>query len=174
VLHRPQYGDQGNQHRHKKRLYIFYAPANAFLHALRVRYSCSYAPETPRSQDTGVLLSFHLFTLFRKGTSMETDRTLSRPTLTVQDMTVDSAQKPILPSVDTSRCGLRPSPGTADVQPTKRRERFSCILEHASRGCALLTPYGALLELLSHVCQTMIEYSNVEYCLAAGAIHPWS
>src|SRR5260370_8973563 len=103
---------------------------------------------------------------------METDRTLSRPTLTVQDMTVDSAQKPILPSVDTSRCGLRPSPGTADVQPTKRRERFSCILEHASRGCALLTPYGALLELLSHACQTMIKYSNVENCLTACALSP--
>ena len=56
---------------------------------------------------------------------METNRTLSRPTLTVQDMTVDSALKPTLPLVDTPRCDLRPSPGTAFL-PTKRRERFSC------------------------------------------------
>ncbi len=57
---------------------------------------------------------------------METERTLSRPTLTVQDMTVDSAKPPILPSVATPRCDLRPSPGTAVLQPTKRRERCAC------------------------------------------------
>ena len=54
---------------------------------------------------------------------MQTDRTLSRPALTVQDMTVASAYKPILPPVDTPRCDLRPTPGTA-LQPTKRRKRF--------------------------------------------------
>ena len=63
--------------------------------------------------------------LFEGEASMETNRTLSRPTLTVQDMTVDSALKPTLPLVDIPRCDLRPSPGTAFL-PTKRRERFSC------------------------------------------------
>jgi len=60
---------------------------------------------------------------------MQTERTLSRPTLTVQDVTVTSAIKPGLPSVDTPHCDLRPTPGTA-LQPTKRRERFRCIFEH--------------------------------------------
>jgi len=78
---------------------------------------------------------------------METNRTLSRSTLTVQDMTVDSATEPILPSIDTPRCDLRPTPGTPAVQSTKRRERFSCTF-----GQVLLTPYGALLEQVSHVC----------------------
>jgi len=63
--------------------------------------------------------------LLKGAASLETNRTLSRSTLTVQDMTVDSAIKPILPSIDTPRCDLRPTPGTA-LQPTKRRERFSC------------------------------------------------
>src|SRR5260370_40014323 len=60
---------------------------------------------------------------------MQTERTLSRPTLTVQDVTVTNARKPSLPSVATPRCDLRPTPGTA-LQPTKRRERFRCIFEH--------------------------------------------
>jgi hypothetical protein len=60
---------------------------------------------------------------------MQTNRTLSRRALTVQDMTVDSAKQPILPPVATPRCDLRPTPGTA-LQPTKRRERFRCIFEH--------------------------------------------
>jgi len=59
---------------------------------------------------------------------METERTLSRSTLTVQDMTVASAYKPGLPSIDTPRCDLCPTPSTA-FQPTKRRERFRCIFE---------------------------------------------
>ena len=60
---------------------------------------------------------------------METDRTLSRPALTVQDMTVASAYKPSLPPVDTPHCDLRPTPGVA-LQAMKRRERFRCIFEH--------------------------------------------
>jgi hypothetical protein len=72
-----------------------------------------------------VLPSLHLSTLVRKGVSMQTKRTLSRSTLTVQDMTVASALQPSLPSMNTPRCDLRPTPGTA-LQPTKRRERFSC------------------------------------------------
>ena len=70
---------------------------------------------------------------------MQTTRTLSRPTLTVQDMTVTSAIKPSLPLVDTPRCDLHPTPGTA-LQPTKRRERFSCP------GVKALRSHGALLE----------------------------
>ena len=70
---------------------------------------------------------------------MQTKRTLSRPTLTVQDMTVTSAIKPSLPLVDTPRCDLRPTPGTA-LQPTKRSERFSCP------GVKALRSHGALLE----------------------------
>ncbi len=71
----------------------------------------------------GVLPSFQLFALLQGGTSLETERTLSRPTLTVQDMTVDSAGKPILPSVDTLHCDLRPSPGTAaDAANEEKRE----------------------------------------------------
>ncbi len=75
---------------------------------------------------------------------MQTKRTLSRPTLTVQNMTVCSTEKPTLPSVDTPRCDLRPSPSTAATQPTRRRERFSCTF-----GQALLTSYGALLPVHS-------------------------
>ncbi len=56
---------------------------------------------------------------------MQTDRTLSRSTLTVQDMTVNEAMKPILPSIDTPRCDLRPSPGTATrVANEEKREVF--------------------------------------------------
>ena len=54
---------------------------------------------------------------------METHRTLSRRALTVQDMTVDSAIKPILPPIDTPRCDLRPTPGTAtEVANEEKRE----------------------------------------------------
>ncbi len=86
---------------------------------------------------------------------MKTDRTLSRPTLTVQNMTVDSALKPTLPLVDTPRCDSRPTPGTA-LQPTKRRERFSCTF-----GQVLLTPDGALLNQLYHRVQSV----HMETCL---------
>ena len=41
-------------------------------------------------------------------------------------MTVDSATKPILPSIDTPHCDLRPTPGTAAMQPTKRSGRAAC------------------------------------------------
>ncbi len=75
---------------------------------------------------------------------MQTKRTLSRRTLTVQDMTVASAYKPSLPFVTTPRCDLCPSPSTAALQPTKRRERFSCTF-----GQTLLTSYGALLQVPS-------------------------
>jgi len=70
---------------------------------------------------------------------MQTKRTLSRSTLTVQDVTVTSARKPRLPSIATPRCDLRPTPGTA-LQPTKRRKRFS------RPGACALRSYGALLE----------------------------
>ncbi len=71
----------------------------------------------------GVLPSFHLFTLFKRGTLMETNRTLSRRALTVQDMTVASALQPSLPPVATLRCDLRPSPGTATrVANEEKRE----------------------------------------------------
>jgi len=83
---------------------------------------------------------------------MQTERTLSRSTLTVQDMTVDSTKWPTLPSITTPRCDLRPYPGTA-LQPTKRRERFSCTF-----GQVLLTPYGALLDQVSQYRQ----YVHVE------------
>jgi len=56
---------------------------------------------------------------------MQTKRTLSRSTLTVQDMTVASALQPSLPSMNTPRCDLRPTPGTA-LQPTKRSGRCAC------------------------------------------------
>jgi len=59
---------------------------------------------------------------------MQTNRTLSRPTLTVQDMTVDEAMKPILPLVATPRCDLRPSPGTATCGSQRREERGSPAL----------------------------------------------
>ena len=54
---------------------------------------------------------------------MQTNRTLSRSTLTVQDMTVVEAMKPNLPSIATPRCGLRPSPGTATRGSQRREER---------------------------------------------------
>ena len=79
---------------------------------------------------------------------MQTNRTLSRPTLTVQDVTVDEARSPILPLVDTPRCDLRPSPSTA-LLPTKRRERFSCT------GAEALPSYGALLEQVYYTRQTV-------------------
>src|SRR5260221_831238 len=79
--------------------------------------------ETPRHKCAGVLTSFHLFTLFRKGTSMETERTLSRPTLTVQDMTVDEAVKPILPLVDTPRCELAPISRHRYLRSQRREEK---------------------------------------------------
>ena len=49
-----------------------------------------------------------LHTLLGRGTLLETNKTLSRSTLTVQDMTVDEAIQPILPSIDTPRCELAP------------------------------------------------------------------
>lgn len=56
---------------------------------------------------------------------METNKTLSRSTLTVQDVTVDEAMKPILPSIDTPRCDLRPSPGTTtEVANEEKRKVF--------------------------------------------------
>ena len=81
-----------------------------------------------------------LHTLLGRGTLLETNKTLSRPALTVQDMTVDEAIKPILPPVATPRCDLRPSPGTAtDVANEEKRE----VLLHW--GAATLPSYGALL-----------------------------
>jgi hypothetical protein len=82
--------------------------------------------ETPLAKAQEVLPSFHLFTLVRKGTAMETESILSRPTRTGEDMTVESANPPLLPSVAPLRCDLRPSPGEAFIQPTKRRERYAC------------------------------------------------
>ncbi len=86
------------------------------------RPSCA---ETPWPQGAGVLPSFQL-SLPCDRASSETKRTLSRPTLTVEAHDRGECQKRPLPSVDTPRCDLRPSPGTAALQPTKRRERFSC------------------------------------------------
>ncbi len=76
---------------------------------------------------------------------METNRTLSRPTPTVQDMTVDSAQKPILPSVDTPRYDLRPSPGTTtEVANEEKRE----VLLHPRTRIAGMRPTNALRSLV--------------------------
>jgi hypothetical protein len=89
---------------------------------------------------------------------MQTERTLSRSTLTVQDVTVTSAIKPRLPSIATPRCDLRPTPGTA-LQPTKRRERFSRTFEHA-----LLRPTNVLQSLV----RTSVPWSAIRPC---GYIH---
>jgi hypothetical protein len=91
---------------------------------------------------------------------METDRTLSRPTQTVQDMTVDSAKKPILPSVTTLHCGLRPSPGTTAMQPTQRRERYAC------------TGVVAHLTVLRLLVRTSIlrQAGTVKYSAAGGGL----
>ena len=80
---------------------------------------------------------------------MQTNRTVSRSTLTVQDVTVANAEKPSLPSIDTPRCDLCPTPGTA-LQPTKRRERFRCIFEHV-RG----RPTNALRGLVRTIISCM-------------------
>ncbi len=113
----------------------------------------SHPAETPRHKCAGVLPSFHLFTLVRKGISMETERILCRPTLTVQDVTVDSARKPTLPSVTTPRCDLRPSPGAAAAkQPTKRRERCACtgVVAHLT---VLRLLIGYNIAHLFNICQ---------------------
>src|SRR6266480_4743346 len=82
------------------------------------RPSCA---ETPWPQGAGVLPSFQLSLPCDRAESA-TKRTLSRPTLTVEAHDRGECQKRPLPSVDTPRCDLRPSPGTAALQPTKRRE----------------------------------------------------
>jgi hypothetical protein len=114
-------------------------------------------PESPHGSSQGVLPSLHLSTLIRKGVLMQTNRTLSRSTLTVQDMTVWSAVKPTLPSIATPRCDLRPTPGAA-WQPTKRRERFSRIFEHAS-----LRPTNVLRSLVKTIvsCMSICPYGYI-------------
>jgi hypothetical protein len=94
---------------------------------------------------------------------MQTKRTLSRSTLTVQDVTVTSARKPRLPSIATPRCDLRPTPGTA-LQPTKRRKRFS------RPGACALRSYGALLEQVYYKEREMS--SDVAFQAGRAAIHP--
>src|SRR6266487_3599963 len=77
-------------------------------------------------------------------------------------MTVTSAIKPSLPLVDTPRCDLRPTPGTA-LQPTKRRERFSCP------GVKALRSHGALLEQVYYKEQGMSSVlASQAGCTPAG------
>src|SRR6266487_2437056 len=77
-------------------------------------------------------------------------------------MTVTSARKPSLPLVDTPRCDLRPTPGTA-LQPTKRRERFSCP------GVKALRSHGALLEQVYYKEQGMSSVlASQAGCTPAG------
>src|SRR5260370_39541342 len=93
---------------------------------------------------------------------MQTNRTLSRSTLTVQDVTVASAEKPSLPSIDTPRCDLRPTPGTA-LQPTKRRGRFSCPRVHR------LTVLGSLVTpIVSRLSRLLLNIHKLRSALPAG------
>ena len=54
-----------------------------------------------------------LRTLFGRGILLETNKTLSRSTLTVQDMAVDEALSPSFRRLILLVASLRPSPGTA-------------------------------------------------------------
>jgi hypothetical protein len=99
-----------------------------------------------------------LHTLFGKGTLVETNKTLSRPTLTVQDMTVDEAIQPILPLVDTPRCDLRPSPGTAtEVANEEKRE--------------VLPPWGRCLAVSRSLVEVIVSWlSSVSLSIHAMSI----
>src|SRR5437867_1128787 len=73
---------------------------------------------------TGVLLSFHLFTLFRKGISMETNRTTSRRTLALIQIWA-SEQIALLSSVAGSLShGSRPYPGDVELPRLRERRAF--------------------------------------------------
>ena len=77
---------------------------------------------------------------------MQTDRTLSRSTLTVQDMTVNEAMKPILPSIDTLRCDLRPSPGTATKAIANEEKR------------KVLLPWDVTLAVSRNLVRTIVSW----------------
>jgi len=102
--------------------------------------------ETPWPQGAGVLPSFQL-SLPCDRASSETKRTLSRPTLTVQDMTVGSAK-----SLPFRRLILLVAT-YAHLQALllssqRREERGSPAL-----GFIALRSYGALLEQVYYCCQ---------------------
>ncbi len=67
----------------------------------------------------GFLLSFQLFTLVRKGTSLETNKTFKPTNSDAQDVDV-SEQAARLSFVDTLACDLRPSPDAATLRSQAR------------------------------------------------------
>ncbi len=69
-----------------------------------------------------VLLSFHLFTLFRKGTSMETNRTTSRRALALIQIWASEASLP-LSHVRSSLSRLTPVSRRYRVTPTERARK---------------------------------------------------
>jgi len=147
------------------------APITSYRCSCRIVLCNASFSETPYGLSRGVLPSFQLFTPVRKGTSLKTDRTLSRRARTVQDMTVDSAKQPILPPVNTLRCDLRPSPGTTAWQPTKRRERFSRPGVH--RLTVLWSLVRTSVSWLSRLLLS-IQCMSRSLCLrAARLLSPW-
>ena len=90
-------------------------------------------------------LGLHSPHLFGKGPRASSPRLLSRPTLTVQDVTVCSAEKPTLPSVATPACDLRPPP---DAAPEVARQEKKEVLPHIRTCIARIHPTNALRSLV--------------------------
>ena len=89
---------------------------------------------------------------------MEINRTLSRPTLTVQNMTVDEALRPVLPLVATPRCDLRPSPGTATL--VANEEKKASLFD------------GMRETVASPVLPSVSQYSTNVQNVQVGVSHP--
>src|SRR5438552_12300476 len=82
------------------------------------------ATETPLNTSRGFLLSFQLFTLVRKGTSLETNKTFKPTNSGVEDIRA-SEQTARLSFVDTLACDLRPSPDAAtEVARQEKKEVY--------------------------------------------------
>src|SRR5713226_6186166 len=96
--------------------------------------------ETPPHECRGVLAVVPpLHTLLGRGTLVETNKTLSRPALTVQDVTVDSVRHKTYPSAGCySSLRLAPISRHCCVCSQRREERGSPALGLAS--CGLTEP----------------------------------
>src|SRR6266849_3968767 len=73
---------------------------------------------------TGVLLSFHLFTLFRKGISMETNRTTSRRTLALIQIWASEADASSFARCKVSLSRLTPASRRCGLPQLRERRAF--------------------------------------------------
>ena len=105
--------------------------------------------------DGGSTIVPTLHTLFGKGTLLEINRTSSRSTLTVQDMTVDKAIQPILPSIATPRCELAPISRHCYARSQRREERGSPAM-----GTSLAVSRSLVGTIVSWLSSRAPEYSR--------------